>query len=157
MTVTTDIQPRMTHPAFVVPGAIEALQTLGKALQRTRLPIKTTELMSIRAGQINGCGVCVTQHPKIAKRHGETDDRINAVAGWREAPFYTEAERAALALTEAVTRLADRADPVPEELWDEVARHYDEGELAGLVLYIALTNLWNRLNVTTRQVAGMEW
>ena len=88
---------------------------------------------------------------------GETDDRLFAVAAWREAPYFTEAERAALALTEAATRLSDRAEPVPDAIWDEAARHYDETELAGLVMAIAAINVWNRLNVTTRQVAGREW
>ncbi len=108
----------------------------------------------MRASQINGCGVCLVGHVRGAKKRGETDDRIAAVAGWRDAPFFTEAERAALALTEAVTRLSDRSDPVPDAVWEEAARHYDEGQLATLVLAIANINVWNRLNVATRQVAG---
>jgi len=150
-------EARLTHPAFLLPGAQEALGSLGKIVQRAGIPAKTVELISLRASQINGCGVCVTQHPKIMRKLGETDDRIFAVAAWREAPFFTEAERAALALTEALTRIADTADPVPDEIWDEAARHYDEEELAGLVLAIANINVWNRLNVATRQVAGLEW
>jgi len=101
--------------------------------------------------------VCAVQHPRIARKLGETDDRLFAVAAWRDAPYFSGAERAALALTEAVTRMSDRADPVPDEIWDEAARHYDETELAGLVLAIASINVWNRLNVATRQVAGAEW
>jgi alkylhydroperoxidase family enzyme len=91
------------------------------------------------------------------RRPGEADDRLFTLAAWREAPYFTDAERAALALTEAVTRLSDRADPVPDQIWDEAARHYDEKGLAALVLTIATTNLFNRLNVTTRQVAGGTW
>ena len=151
------IESRITHPAFAVPGAMEALGALGKAVSRVGLDPKLLELMHLRASQINGCGVCVVQHPKIARKLGETDDRIFAVAAWREAPFFTEAERAALALTEAVTRIADTAEPVPDGLWEEAARHYDEQELAALVLSIAQINVWNRLNVATRQVAGQEW
>jgi AhpD family alkylhydroperoxidase len=154
---TTTIQARMTNPAFVVPDAMQALQALGKAVQESGLPPRTIELVNLRASQINGCGVCAVQHPRIAKKLGETDERLFAVAAWREAPYFTDAERAALALTEAATRLSDRADPVPDEIWDEAARHYDEQALAALVLNIASINVWNRLNVTTRQVAGQEW
>jgi AhpD family alkylhydroperoxidase len=154
---TTTIQARMTNPAFVVPDAMQALQALGKAVQKGGVPAKTIELVNLRASQINGCGVCAVQHPRIAKKLGETDERLFAVAAWREAPYFTDAERAALALTEAATRLSDRADPVPDEIWDEAARHYDEQALAALVLNIASINVWNRLNVTTRQVAGQEW
>ncbi|MFL6031581.1 MAG: carboxymuconolactone decarboxylase family protein [Rubrobacteraceae bacterium] len=151
------MQARMTNPAFVVPDAMQALQALGKAVQESGLPPRTIELVNLRASQINGCGVCAVQHPRIAKKLGETDERLFAVAAWREAPYFTDAERAALSLTEAATRLSDRADPVPDEIWDEAARHYDEQALAALVLNIASINVWNRLNVTTRQVAGQEW
>ena len=154
---TTALEPRIANPAFAVDGAMEALQALGKAVSRARLPERMLELMHLRASQINGCGVCAVQHPKIARKLGETDDRIFAVAAWRDAPFFTDAERAAFALTEALTRIADTADPVPDEIWDEAARHYDEQELAALVLSIATVNVWNRLNVATRQVAGQEW
>ena len=154
---TTTLAPRIAHPAFAVEGAIDALQAMNKAISRVRIPERTRELMHLRAGQINGCGVCVVGHAKIAREQGETDDRLFAVAAWRDAPFFTDAERAALALTEAVTRLADTADPVPDDVWDEAARHYDEQELAALVLSIATANVWNRLNVATRQVAGAEW
>jgi alkylhydroperoxidase family enzyme len=95
-------------------------------------------------------------HARSLKKSGETDERLFSVAAWRDAPYFTDAERAALALTEAATRLSDRADPVPDEIWDEAARHFDEQKLAALVLAIAVINVWNRLNVTTRQVAG-EW
>ena len=108
----------------------------------------------LRASQINGCSVCVDMHPRMLKKAGETDERLFAVAAWRDAPYFSDAERAALALTEAVTRLSDRADPVPDEIWDEAARHYDEKALAALVIEIALINVWNRFNVTTRQVAS---
>jgi AhpD family alkylhydroperoxidase len=151
------MQARMTHPALILPDAMEALQALGKAVYKSGIPPKTLELINMRASQINGCGVCVVNHPRIAKRHGETDERIYAVAAWREAPYFTDAERAALALTEAATRLSDHSEPVPDEIWNEAARHYDEKELAALVIAIASINVWNRLNVTTRQVAGAEW
>jgi AhpD family alkylhydroperoxidase len=151
------MQSRMSNPAFVVPDAMQALQALGKAVQEGGVPPKTLELVNLRASQINGCGVCAVQHPRIARKLGETDERIFAVTAWREAPYFTDAERAALALTEAVTRLSDRAEPVPDEIWDEAAQQYDEQALATLVIAIANINVWNRLNVTTRQVAGQEW
>ncbi len=156
-TETTILQARMTHPAFAVPGAFDALQALSKAIHETGVSPKLLELISLRASQINGCGVCAVMHPRIARKLGETDDRLFAIAAWRDAPYFTNAERAALALTEAATRISDRADPVPDEIWDEAARHYDETELAALVLAIASINVWNRLNVATRQVAGQEW
>lgn len=151
------MQARMKHPIFVIPDAMQALQALNGAIQQGGIAPKTLELVNLRASQINGCGVCAVQHPQIARKLGETDERLFAVAAWREAPFFTDAERAALALTEAVTRLGDRADPVPDDLWDEAAQHYDEQALAALVLAIASINVWNRVNVATKQVAGQAW
>ena len=151
------LKARMTSPVMIVGDAMKAMQALGKASEQGGVPHTTSLLVVLRASQINGCGVCVVGHTRIARKAGETDDRLAAVAAWRDAPFFTDAERAALALTEAVTRLADTADPVPDSVWDEAARHYDEQELAALVLSIATVNVWNRLNVATRQVAGQEW
>jgi AhpD family alkylhydroperoxidase len=110
----------------------------------------------LRISQVNGCSVCVDLGWRQMKRAGETDERLFAVSAWRDAPYFTEAERGALALAEAATRIADRPDPVPDEVWNEAARHFSERELAALTLSIALTNVWNRFNITTRQVAG-EW
>src|SRR5881396_3361794 len=118
------MQARMPHPVRVVPDAMKALQALAKAVQDNGVPPKTLELVNLRASQINGCGVCAVQHPRLARKLGETDDRLFAVAAWREAPYFDDAERAALALTEAATRMSDRADPVPDDVWDEAARHY---------------------------------
>jgi AhpD family alkylhydroperoxidase len=157
METMTTLEPRIANPALAVPGALDALQAMNKAISRVRISPRLLELMHLRASQINGCGVCAVQHPKIARKLGESDERIFAVAAWRDAPFFTDAERAALALTEAITRIADTADPVPDEVWDEAARHYDEQELAALALSIATINVWNRLNVATRQVAGQQW
>jgi len=120
----------------------------------TPVPQATLELVHLRASQLNGCSACADSGWRTARKAGETDERIFAVAAWREAPYFTEAERAALALAEAVTRLSDRADPVPDEIWDQAARHYDERGLAALILMIATTNFFNRLNVSTRQPAG---
>ena len=93
-------------------------------------------------------------HPKIARKSGETDERLFAVAAWRDTPYFSEAERAALALTEALTRLSDRADPVPDQVWNEAAKQFDEQELATLLLAISCINVWNRLNVAMRQPVG---
>ena len=154
---TTAMQARMSNPAMIVPGAIEALMALGTSVKKSGVPSRTLDLAYLRASQINGCSFCVDMHSRDAKKAGETDERLFAVAAWREAPYFTDAERAALALTEAATRLNDRSDPVPDEIWEEAARHYDEQALAALILNIATINVWNRLNVTTRQVAGQEW
>ena len=149
---------RIGQPAMVLPGAMEALQAVGTAIAGVGLPERLVDLIDVRVSQINGCGVCLLGHLRSAKGHGETDDRLAVLAGFREAPFFTPAERATLALAEAMTRLDDRADPVPDEIWNDAARHYDDRCLAALVLQIANINLWNRLNVATRQVAGAyEW
>jgi AhpD family alkylhydroperoxidase len=148
------MQARMANPALNVPGAFDAMQALATAAGQGGLPQATTGLVHLRASQINGCSVCVDMHARELKKEGESDERIWAVAAWRDAPFFTDAERAALALTEAVTRISDRADPVPDEVFDEAAKHFEASALASLILHITLINAWNRLNVTTRQVAG---
>lgn len=150
------MQSRMNNPALIFPDAMKALLALNTVTEKGGVPSTTIGLVQLRASQINGCSVCVDMHCRMLKQAGETDERLFAVAAWRDAPYFTEAERAALALAEAVTRLSDREDAVPDQIWDEAARHYDESALAGLILAIALINVWNRLNVSTRQVAG-EW
>src|SRR4051812_16918749 len=146
---------RMPNPAFVVAGAMDGLNALAKAIGRTPMPV-SRELLHLRASQINGCSVCVDMHAKGARKAGETEERLFAVAAWRDTPYFSEAERAALALTEALCRLADRADPVPDAIWEDVAEHFDETQLGALVLDIATINVWNRLNVATRQVVGEQ-
>ena len=145
---------RMNNPAMVVPDAMPALLALGRSAENSGVPSQTLTLAHLRASQINGCGVCVDMHARELKHAGEPDERIFAVAAWRETPYFNDAERAALALTEAVTRLSDRSDPVPNTIWDEATRHYDEPALASLIIEIALINFWNRLTVTVRQPAG---
>jgi AhpD family alkylhydroperoxidase len=144
---------RMTNPAFAVDGAMDALNAVAKTISRARVPI-SRELVHLRASQINGCSVCVDMHAKAARRSGESEERVFAVAAWRETPYFSDAERAALALTETLTRLADRAEQVPDEIWDAAAEHFDEVQLAALVLDIATINVWNRLNVAVRQPVG---
>ncbi len=150
------MQPRMTNPVMIVPGAMEALQKLGALARNAGLPETTLYLVETRASQINGCSVCLDMHSRELQAAGEPDERVFMVGAWREAPYFSDAERAALALTEAVTRLADHADAVTDEVWDQVTRHYDESQLAGLVIAIAGINAWNRINATTRQITG-EW
>jgi AhpD family alkylhydroperoxidase len=147
----------MNNPATILPDTLPAIQALLKATRTGGVPQAVLELVHLRASQINGCSFCVDSGARSAKKAGETDERLFAVAAWREAPYFTDAERAALALTEAVTRLADRPDPVPDDIWNEAARHYDEQGLAALILMIAITNLFNRINITTKQVAGASW
>jgi AhpD family alkylhydroperoxidase len=146
----------MNNPAMVIPDAMKALHQLSSAVGKSGVSKSTLGLIELRASQINGCGVCVDMHARQMRQAGETDERLFTVAAWRDAPYFSDAERAALALTEAVTRLSDRPDAVPDEIWNEAARHYNEQALAGLLLAIGTINVWNRLNASTRQIAG-EW
>jgi len=150
------MQARISNP-MLIPEITQALMALGAVAKKDYcVPERTLSLVHLRASQINGCSVCVDMHARALHNIKETDERLFSVAAWRDAPYFTDAERAALALTEAATRMADRSDPVPDEIWNEAARHYTEKELVVLTVHIALTNLWNRINVPTRQIAG-EW
>ena len=151
------MQARMKNPASILPGDMQAIQVLIAATGKGDVPQSTLDLVHMRASQINGCAPCVDSGARQAKAAGESDERLIAVTVWREAPYFTEPERAALALAETITRLGDRPDPVPDEIWNEAVRHYDDRALAALVLWIATTNLFNRLNVTTRQAVGQGW
>ncbi|TMD10770.1 MAG: carboxymuconolactone decarboxylase family protein, partial [Chloroflexi bacterium] len=128
-----------------------------KAAHSAGVPRTTMELAHLRASQINGCSPCVYGGSISAKKAGESDERLFAVAAWRETDLFDDAERAALALAESMTRLADRPHPVPDGVWDDAAEHFDEKQMAGLVLWVATTNLFNRLNATTKQPAGAAW
>jgi AhpD family alkylhydroperoxidase len=150
------MQPRIKNPAIAIPAALEALQKLGAAVGDAGIPKTTHDLMHVRASQINGCSVCLDMHARALGHAGESRERIFTVAAWRETPYFSAAERAALALTEAVTRMADRSDPVPDAVWEDAARHYSERQLAALVISIATINAWNRLMVATAQPSG-EW
>ncbi|MGN9912415.1 carboxymuconolactone decarboxylase family protein [Phytohabitans sp. LJ34] len=145
---------RMTNPAMVLPESMKAINMLVKVTHGVGVPASILELVHLRASQVNGCGYCVDAGARSAKKAGETDERLFAVAAWRESPYFTDAERAALALSEAATRIADRGDAVPDDVWEAAAKHFDERELAAIVMWIATTNLFNRLNVTIRQPAG---
>jgi AhpD family alkylhydroperoxidase len=150
------MEPRMKNPVMTLPGALEAVHAIGKAIEKCGVPRATLELMNLRASQINGCSVCVDIHWRGLRKLGEKDERIFAVGAWRESPYFSDGERAALALAEAATRLSDRADPVPDDVWKEATRHFNDTELSALVASIALINMFNRINATTRQVGG-DW
>ena len=148
------MEARLKNPALLLPDVLAPIQALAAASKKG-VPERTLHLVHLRASQINGCALCLDMHVRFAKKDGETDQRLFTVAAWRETPWFTDAERAALALTEAATRMADRgAEAVSDEVWAEAARHYDETALATLVFNISLINFFNRMNVTTRQIAG---
>lgn len=148
---------RMNNPASFLPDSIKGIQSLIEAAHSAGVPHATMELAHLRASQINGCSPCVYSGAISAKKAGESDERLFAVAAWRETDLFSGAERAAMALAESMTRLSDRADPVPDGVWDEAAQHFDEKQLAGLVLWISTTNLFNRINAATKQPAGTVW
>ncbi|WP_049572637.1 carboxymuconolactone decarboxylase family protein [Nonomuraea sp. SBT364] len=129
---------------------LKAMYALEAYLNGSPVPHVTLDLLRLRVSQINGCGYCVDMHAREAAEAGVSDQRLHAVAAWRDTPFFSAAERAALALAEAATRLADNPAGVPDEVWDEAAAHYDEESLAALVMAIASINTWNRINVTLR-------
>jgi AhpD family alkylhydroperoxidase len=145
---------RMTNPAKVLPDTVGAVQGLFKAIHQGGVPKATLDLVHLRASQINGCGYCVDAGVTGAQKAGESADRLLRVSAWRESDLFTDAERAALALTESVTRMADQADPVSDAVWDEAADHFDEKGLSAVILMIAMTNFFNRINVTIKQPAG---
>lgn len=148
---------RMANPATVLPEAMPAIMGLLNAARQGGVAESTLELVHLRASQINGCGFCVDFGVKGARKAGVSDEKLFAVAAWRETPYFTEEERAALALAEAATRLADASDAVPDAVWEAAADFYDEKQLASIVLWVGVTNLFNRINVTTRQPAGASW
>ena len=138
----------------MLPDVLKAMHALRATTDKSGVPERTKLLVEVRASQINGCSVCVDMHTRELKKMGESDERIFTVAAWRDTPYFSEPERAALALTEAVTRIADQPDPVPDHIWKEAARHYDEVALASLLIVIASINVWNRLNVATKKESG---
>jgi AhpD family alkylhydroperoxidase len=147
----------MKNPAVVLPGVTDAVGTMFRAIHTGGVSKELLELVHLRASQINGCGFCVVSGAGSLHKAGETDERLWAVAAWREAPYFTDAERAALALAEAATRMADQPDAVSDAVWDDAADHFDERGLAAIILMVALTNFFNRINVTIRQPAGAGW
>ena len=150
------MQSRLKNSAMLLPDAMQALLAMITAVEKSGLSATIRGLVHLRVSQVNGCSVCVDLGWRQLKKTGETDERLFAISAWRDAPYFTDAERAAMALAEAATRVADQPDPVPDALWNEATRHFDERELSALTFSIALANALNRLNLTTHQVAG-EW
>jgi AhpD family alkylhydroperoxidase len=146
---------RMTQPVLVFPESAQAFMALGQSVEK-ELSAQMAQLVHLRVSQVNACGVCIDLAYRALKKIGESDERLFGVIAWRDAPFFTAAERAALALAEAATRMSDRSDPVPDAIWDETVRHFNERQIAALLIQIAIINAWNRLNVSTHQVTG-EW
>ena len=155
-TAAVAIKARMPHPAFLLEGGFDALTALSAVAASTELPDALLHLVHLRASQINGCSWCTIEHAKEMRADGASDEKVFGVAAWREAPLFTASERAALAFTEALTRIADSADPVPDELWHEVSEHFDRRQLSALILAISTINVWNRINVAIRQPAGQR-
>ena len=151
------MQARIANPAELLPDAVPAVNLLYKAAHSAGVPAGTLELVHLRASQINGCSACVDGGARAMKKGGETDDRLFAVAAWHETPYFTDAERAALALAESATRLADRSGAVSDEVWEAAAEHFTEPQLAAIVLWIATTNFFNRINAATRTPAPQNW
>ena len=151
------MEARMANPAYLVPDAMGPLQALAAATRTGGVPTSTLAFVHLRASQINGCELCIDLASRELKETAESDERLLSVARWRDADCFTDSERAALALSEAMTRLSDDGEGVSDDVWDEAARHYTEAELAALVLSIATGNLWNRINVATRQPVGAAW
>ena len=148
------LKPRMAPSPELMPEVVQHIQGLYAAAFKGGVSPKTIALMHLRISQINGCSFCVNSGSKEALERKETPERVYSVAAWRDAPYYTKAERAALALAESVTRIADRPDPVSDEVWNEVRKYYDERGISALLVAIAVTNVFNRFNVPLRTVAG---
>ncbi|QDP98932.1 carboxymuconolactone decarboxylase family protein [Microlunatus elymi] len=145
----------MKNPAGLVPeAAMQALITLGQGAEEYGVAPKILELTHLRVSQINGCAACLGYSMRNARTVGLTDSQLIQLAGWHESTLFSAPERAALDLAEHMTRMADTSDPVPDKIWDEASEHFGEKELAGLVVWIATANLYNRINVTTRQQPG---
>nr|WP_296068154.1 carboxymuconolactone decarboxylase family protein [uncultured Actinoplanes sp.] len=151
------MQARMTNPAELLPEAVKGINSLYKAAHSSGIDPAVLELVHLRASQINGCSACVDSGARAMRKNGETDDRLFAVAAWRETPYFTDAERAALDLAEHATRLADKGNAVPDDVWGNVAKHFEEKQLAALVLWIGVTNLFNRINASVRTPAPQTW
>ena len=150
------MKARMKNPVIVLPEALQSILALNATIEKCGVPAKTLSLVHLRVSQINGCSVCLDLHGRELLGSKETNERLLTVAAWRDAPYFTSAERAALALAEAVTRLSDRSDAVSDDVWAEATLYYDERQLAAVILSIGVINLFNRVNASTRQIAG-EW
>ena len=149
---------RMPNPVFALEGTFDALAAVGRAIDRVQLPVRLRDLVNIRASQLNRCGVCLVQHQREAIAHGMSQDEVFAIAGWQDAPHFTVAEIMVLRLTEAVTVLGVTIeDAVSDALWNDLSAEFTPDQLAALLVAISLVNFWNRVNRSTRQLAGPSW
>ena len=151
------METRLKGSAALSPDVATAVRHLYKAMYAGGVAHETLELVHLRASQINGCSACVDAGVESARKSGVSDEKLHVLVAWREAPYFTDAERAALELTEAATRLADQPDPVPDAIWDAATEYYDEKQLSAIVLMIATTNFFNRINRTLKVPAGTRW
>ncbi|MEV6879607.1 carboxymuconolactone decarboxylase family protein [Amycolatopsis sp. NPDC051128] len=149
------MEPRLKTES--TPEVTGAIQQLFKAVHARGVDPRTLELVHLRASQINGCAPCVYAGVQAAKKQGETEERLHSVVTWRETPFFTEPERAALALTEAATRIQDDQPGVTDEIWAAAAEHFDDKQLSAIVLNVALTSFFNHINRAIREQAGKTW
>jgi AhpD family alkylhydroperoxidase len=147
------IEARLDPTTPILQKSIKHINAAGMSLE-SQLPTATHNLVLIRASQINGCSFCTDMHTKDAAHAGESSVRLNLVAAWRDATVFTDAERAALELTEQGTRIADASGGVTDQAWAKAAQYYDDEQLAALVCLIALINTYNRLNVVSRNPGG---
>ncbi len=150
------MSPRMPNPSLVVPDVLPPMRALVKAVNSVGVPLQTLVLIHLRVSQINGRTVQLPKKQREFEEAGEEDHRLPVVETWREQTCFTDAERSVLALAEAATRINDREDPVSDEVWEEAARHWSEVQLAAVVMHIGLVNLWNRVNVATKQ-EPVDW
>ncbi|MBT3154574.1 carboxymuconolactone decarboxylase family protein [Streptomyces sp. CHD11] len=150
------MSPRMPNPSLVVPDVLPPMRALVKAVNSVGVPLQTLVLVHLRVSQINGRTVELPRKQREFEEAGEEDHRLPVVETWREQTCFTDAERSVLALAEAATRINDREDPVSDEVWEEAAKHWTEVQLAAVVLHIGLVNLWNRVNVATKQ-EPVDW
>jgi AhpD family alkylhydroperoxidase len=148
------MEARINNPALSVPGALDGLRAFGMSARTGEVSEETLALIQLRVSQINGCSVCADMHAYELEHMGTSAERLRTLATWRETPYFSEPERAALALAEATTRIADNPEGVSDAVWDAAARHYDDSQLAALVVSIAAINAFNRLNAATRQPTG---
>jgi len=148
------MQARINNPVMSIPGALDGIRDFAMSARTAGVSEETIGLVELRVSQINGCAVCADMHSRELEFLGCSSERLHTLASWRETPYFSDEERAALALAEAATRIADNPDSVSDEIWEEAARHYSEQQLAGLVVTIAAINAFNRLNATTRQPTG---
>ena len=146
------MEPRIDYRKGVAKDVLQALRSVEQHVKQSGLETKLLELVKMRASQINGCAYCLDMHSKDARAEGETEQRLYGLSAWREAPYYTDRERAALEWTEAITLIS--RDQVPDEVYERTRKHFSEDELVNLTLAAVMINNWNRLAISFRAAPG---